>query len=92
MSTISTVPLGFHRFNGALNTKNTRPEPAAEFVTAEPESSSHRGTVLLPMCLPGLLLTAYLFWARMFRGQRASTVVVSPPRGVNSPLTMHHAG
>ena len=26
------------------------------------------------------------------RGQRASTVVVSPPRGVNSPRTVHHTG
>lgn len=26
------------------------------------------------------------------RGHRASTVVVNPPRGVNSPVTVHHTG
>src|SRR5271155_3568938 len=26
------------------------------------------------------------------RGQRANTLVDSPPRGVNSPRTMHHSG
>ncbi len=30
--------------------------------------------------------------AEAWRGQRASTVVVRPPRGVNSPRTVHHAG
>ena len=34
----------------------------------------------------------YDLWARAFLGQRASTVVVRPPRGVNSPRTVHQAG
>jgi hypothetical protein len=35
----------------------------------------------------------YDLWeGRVFLGQRASTVVVKPPRGVNSPRTTHQAG
>ena len=37
-------------------------------------------------------LVVYDLRGWVFLGQRASTVVVKPPRGVNSPRTTHQAG
>jgi hypothetical protein len=37
-------------------------------------------------------MVVYVLRDRVFLGQRDSTVVVNPPRGVNSPRTTHQTG